>query len=293
MSHPQPSESQPSDLEPAPPPGLSELQDAFGQAMSQPFEFEPNSDQVLLQVDRYSAELVADIRPRIKPPAPVQTGAERLGIYNRQYWYRLFSVMHEEFPLLRHLLGATSLNRLASEYLQRYPSRSPSLNDLPNQLLSFLDESTWGESDQVRECVALERALSEIFIAADGRPLSPKDIVVEEALRFAPHWRLFEENWSLVENWTRAKRDVSDELEIIPEPSRSNWALYRDRAGLQFERLGEIQFALLTRLRDGAPLAEAVGLTAESFTEEDVAFLGENIQSWFQRWASLGWFVAG
>ena len=58
------------------------------------------------------------------------TSFERLEIYNRQYWYRIFSCFAEDFPGLRAVLGDRKFERLARAYLARYPSESFCLRNL-------------------------------------------------------------------------------------------------------------------------------------------------------------------
>ncbi len=61
------------------------------------------------------------------------TSFERIEIYNRQYWFRLIDSFYDDFPGLRAVLGRVKFNRLAKEYLTRYPSRSFTLRNLGRQ----------------------------------------------------------------------------------------------------------------------------------------------------------------
>jgi hypothetical protein len=47
---------------------------------------------------------------------------ERLEIYNRQYWFRLISVVSEDFPTLNAVIGAKRFDALILAYLHRNPS---------------------------------------------------------------------------------------------------------------------------------------------------------------------------
>jgi Putative DNA-binding domain len=46
---------------------------------------------------------------------------ERLEIYNRQYWFRLISVVSEDFPTLNAVIGTKLFDALILAYLHRIP----------------------------------------------------------------------------------------------------------------------------------------------------------------------------
>ena len=48
---------------------------------------------------------------------------ERLAIYNRQYWFRLFTVFHGAFPLTTRQLGHFCFNEYASRFLLAHPPK--------------------------------------------------------------------------------------------------------------------------------------------------------------------------
>src|ERR1022692_2097243 len=58
------------------------------------------------------------------------TSLERLEIYSRSYWYRLFDSLYEDFPGLHAVLGQRAFERLATAYLTDLPSASWPLRNL-------------------------------------------------------------------------------------------------------------------------------------------------------------------
>ena len=62
------------------------------------------------------------------------TSFERLEIYNRQYWFRIFSALAEDFPGLRAVLGDRSFDALSKAYLRDCPSTSFTLRNLGGKL---------------------------------------------------------------------------------------------------------------------------------------------------------------
>ncbi|MGC1784184.1 MAG: DNA-binding domain-containing protein [Acidobacteriaceae bacterium] len=64
---------------------------------------------------------------------------ERLEIYNRQYWFRLVSVVSEDFPMLNAVIGTKRFDALILTYLQENPSTTWTLRDLGAKLPAFLE----------------------------------------------------------------------------------------------------------------------------------------------------------
>src|SRR5260370_2533709 len=66
----------------------------------------------------------------IKPNASL-TSLERLEIYNRQYWFRLYSSFEDDFPGLLAGLGRKQFERVKCAYLDAPSSTAYPLHDLP------------------------------------------------------------------------------------------------------------------------------------------------------------------
>jgi hypothetical protein len=69
---------------------------------------------------------------------------ERLEIYNRQYWFRLYSSFEEDFPGLQAALGRRHFDRVMRAYLDACPSISFTLRDLSSRLHSWLTKLIFG-----------------------------------------------------------------------------------------------------------------------------------------------------
>src|SRR5271154_296695 len=66
------------------------------------------------------------------------TSFERLEIYNRQYWFRIFSALTDDFPGLRAVLGDRQFDALSKAYLQDCPNTSFTLRNLGSKLEGWL-----------------------------------------------------------------------------------------------------------------------------------------------------------
>jgi hypothetical protein len=69
------------------------------------------------------------------------TAEERLAIYANAYYARLLECLREVFPVLVQVLGAEAFDGFAFDYLQRYPSRSYTLDHLAESFPRFLEET--------------------------------------------------------------------------------------------------------------------------------------------------------
>ncbi len=274
------------------PESLKKLQEQFGNIVSTPFEFLDQDGNYRMQLEQYSEQVVS-----LMAPLENLSGAQRIATYNQQYWFRLFTVMQEEFPLLRHLLGILEFNKMVSHYLHEFPSTSPTLRNLSNNIEQFLKQQHRWNTQLNRQAASLDRIYIESFDAKQMPILQASQMdtnqlqkLLTTPLNFQLHWRLFKENWNLVELRLLAADDPDDKIELQPSEHLHYWAIFRNSCKIEIEQLGEIQYNLLMLLSRGLSLEQACNEMIENTDEEDIPFLIENIQYWFTRWSSLGWF---
>ena len=63
-----------------------------------------------------------EVDEMISCPGPHLTAQQRIGLYNQQYWFRLFTIMQEQYPTVTRLFGFGSYNReIAEPFLLRFP----------------------------------------------------------------------------------------------------------------------------------------------------------------------------
>jgi Putative DNA-binding domain len=94
---------------PSSPGWLLELQASFGDMLRTPLDRSTGS--LRANDAAYPAPLMRAARP-----ARDQSGGERLAAYNRQYWFRLFTVLQRAFPLTSRLIGFWHFNEYATEF---------------------------------------------------------------------------------------------------------------------------------------------------------------------------------
>jgi hypothetical protein len=241
------------------------------------------------------------------------TSFERLEIYNRQYWYRLYTCFEEDFPGLQAILGRAKFDALMRAYLTDCPSESFSLRNLGSRLEAWLDrhpEHLGPKPILASDMVRLEWAHIEAFDSEERPRLSAQALAaVDEnsSLRLQPYLRVLAlsypvddlllqvrtENGSSASSTnnastSRKRRHVRHVAALAPRPI--HLAVHRHENSVWYKPLSPEEFGLLSALLAGKPLGDAIDLAlANSPLPEDQrpAFL----QEVFATWAMLGWFT--
>ena len=255
-----------------------------------------------------NAEAEAIIRPNDR-----LTSFERLEIYNRQYWFRLYTSFEEDFPGLEAILGRAKFDRLMREYLTECPSESFSLRNLGARLEAWLTahpEFIAPHETLSLDMVRLEWAHIEAFDSEERAPLSADafaNVGEQTVLSLQPHLRLLAlsypvddlllqvrtENGSSASSTNNAsaarkRRHVRQVAALAPGPVHI--AVHRLENSVWYKPLGQEEFRLLQAIQAGKPLGAAI---EEAFQSSDIpedqrpAFLQES----FASWAMLRWFT--
>jgi hypothetical protein len=242
------------------------------------------------------------------------TSFERLEIYNRQYWFRLFSGFAEDFPGVRAVLGDRRFDSLSKAYLKACPSRSFTLRNLGSRLDSWLRaHPRWAGARQklVVDMARLEWADIEAFDGKAEPLLKPEDLAGVDPgrlrLRLQPYIQLLDLRYP-VDDLLLAVRedgpvDSQDASNAFNErrkhtrvaavarlkPASIFLAVHRVEYSVYFRRLEPEEFAILRRLRQGKSLNQAMD---GSFRGGKISLdrRTEKLAQWFHNWAALGWF---
>lgn len=233
------------------------------------------------------------------------SGLERIEIYNRMYWFRTLDSLHEDLPGLQAVLGERRFLRLLEAYLVRHPSRSFTLRDLPARLADFIRRAprlTAPHTALAADMAAFEWAQVECFDAAAHPPLAPAELAGQSVsslrLGLQPHVRLLAlrhpvDEFALAVKDAALRGDASHAV-IAARRRRSGrvrrpgasptWlAVHRHDGKIYYKRLEAPAYRILTALRSGLTLTQAVTAAGRSVTPDQV-------QGWFTTWMQLGWF---
>jgi len=225
-------------------------------------------------------------------PSHSLTSAERVGVYHGMYLMRMEEALAADYPVIRHVLGDERFSVLVREYVERFPSRSYTLNRLGDHVPQFFaDRTDWPQAAFLHDLSRLELAMTEVFDEHESPVLGGEELatVSPEAweharLRPIAALRLLRLRYSVVPHLEAYHRDR-------PSPSprrRATWvAVYRrDYSVLRLE-LSRTEHELLRALSEGVPLGEALAAAGAS---QRSARQQERVFRWFRTWIAEGLF---
>jgi len=288
---------------------LLELQKRMAAAVMEPLTAQESTRKTRRDGVTMEQEAAAFIKPNA-----VLTSFERLEIYNRQYWFRLYSSFEDDFPGLLAVLGRKTFERVMRAYLDACPSTSFSLRDLGSRLYSFLREDvelTGPKSRLAQEVVRVEWAHIEAYDAATASPFPPESfasICDETILELQPSLRLLDLSYPVDElliamrqdagssdtssNNATAVRKMSVVRRVAQLKPNPIWlAVHRQEFTVYYKRLRFEEYRMLTAIQSGASLGE-VFATAFNKSLMDETAQAALLQECFQQWAVLGWLCA-
>ncbi|MFO0603131.1 MAG: putative DNA-binding domain-containing protein [Polyangiales bacterium] len=267
------------------PPWLAELQQRFGAVLTVPLGRDTGT--LTAPVDAYAPEVVADVRD-----AHNATAAARLAVYNRQYWFRLFTVMQTGYPLTTRLLGAWRFNDHAARFLRARPPRhwdiDRALDGFEASLAETLEPGP--ERDACLEAARLESLRRALFRAPAVPTFAPTAAdaarLLDARLVPSPAVAIFRESFALV------TLDASGPEGVAPArlPRPRWWALVRGPSGVRYDALAPLEGELL-ELLGRHTVREALARLEASCTEAERAALPTHAQRWLAQSVARGCWV--
>jgi hypothetical protein len=287
---------------------LLELQRRMAEDVRRPLT--PNFEMQTTDRDGESIHTIAE--SYIAPNSQLSS-FERLEIYNRQYWFRLISVVSEDFPTLNAVLGQRRFDALILAYLAENPSTSWTLRDLGARLPAFLESHPefGGRRHRLAVDIArLEWAYVEAFDGGRRPPLTTEDVGAvgpDSRISLQPHLQLLSLSYP-VDNLVLAVKRESPETDIVSNaasrrgeharvklpPMRRgqvHLAIHRYEDSVYYRRIGRETLQLLRALRAGASVAEAA---ARAFERSKLTLPGQAdcLRESFSLASELGWLCS-
>jgi hypothetical protein len=241
------------------------------------------------------------------------TSFERLEIYNRQYWFRLFSSMTEDFPGLRSVLGERRFDAMCKAYIVDCPSRSFTLRNLGAKLEGWLRaHPKWAGKKQTLalDITRLEWADIEAFDGEAKPALRTEELAGaaggELRLQLQPYVRLLDLHYPADDLLLAVRKDEEDRdfasnafeerrkrkhVRAVAKlkPGAVFLVVHRIDNSVYFRRVSAEEFAVLSSLRHGKTLGKALDAPFRK-SKMPLGERAEAVRQWFQNWATLGWF---
>jgi hypothetical protein len=229
------------------------------------------------------------------------SGFERLGVYNKQYWFRLLSILQSDYPCAIHLMGLRAYNGWAIRYLADHPPASPYLSRLDDGWPGYVETHYRGaDGVAVAQALKFDRAFSRAFDAPEGRPLDPGADPMALRLRLAPHVTVLSLGWDFPAFRARCLADASLEARIPLEPWKDaeggdetrHMVVWRGRDLTLWQKpVSRPASKVLGALAEPATLDEAFARLEGRLGEGEEAELEAGLSSWFGEWVREGWLV--
>jgi len=252
------------------------------------------------------------------------TAAERLAIYANAYHSRLIECLGEVFPMLKRTLGEDGFDALAFGYLQEYPSKSYTLNELGRHFAGYLEQTrpvdeqndtdleedvTSGAEPAVNgnwadfliDLARLEWAIYEVFDGpgVEGQALLDADQLLAIAKERWPQAKLtpvvcltlLSTRFPVNDYFTAQRKIAAEEALPIPAAADSFVALTRRDFVVRRYSLSQMQFELLNALKAGLCVSQAVeSILALAPANIGMNELAADLQLWFRNWTIEGFF---
>jgi hypothetical protein len=260
-----------------PPDWLVEWQARFGDAIRTP-------------LDRSSGTLKS--RCEQAPSELDVESLEGVGVYNRQYWFRLFGVFQRAYPLTARVVGHWHFNGMVAEFLKAQPPRHRDIEHETFGFDAFVASS--GAREIVCQAARIDAAYRAVLEAPSVTPWRPSpsdaDALLDSKLVPSRSFELIEEHWPLVELRRTILEDEGESAVEEPAPHARWWALIGRAEGvlrLQLEPLEGRLFALLS----SSTVRDALACLESECPENERARLPQKTQEWLARSVTLGFWT--
>ena len=248
--------------------------------------------QLIVSTDTDFTEPALLIDSHIKSTAN-HDAESRVWIYRGMYPMRMVEALQIDFSGVRSALGEEHFEWLVMEYVQRFPSRSWTLNRLGDNFPKFLGEQRLVRGRRfLSELATLELSLCQVFDAPPQECLSAKTLqdLTQEAgsnLILKPVAATALHSFSYpVSTYLARSADPSSGDRCRPQRER----VLAYRRGYEMGRMlvSDCAYGLLGLLWRGSTLGAALDSISRRFPDVQP----EAVQGWFRLWAELGIFAA-
>jgi hypothetical protein len=275
---------------------LADVQQRFGELIRTPLDRRTGS--LRAPVESYSPTLRGEVLA-----GPEASAVERLAVYHRQYWFRLYTVLQSEYPLTARLLGMWSFNELASHYVTAHAPRSFDLQHVAHELVGFLtgflpiDSNFDGVArTALLEAAAIDRAFSQVFLAPEPTLLDARAMTSELSrarLKLAPTVALIAESWPLMELRKTILDEASDERRPLPSQHAvpQYAAVFRIETSLKVASLEPVAYRLFTLLTEH-DVSDALAALETTCDADERAALPGKVQALLRDSVSAGFWAA-
>lgn len=281
----------------SPPKSLKDLQYWFASIITRRMN---NGSEILAQSP--SGRPISDEAAFWINPSKTLAPFQRIEIYNQQYWWRLLTIMQENFPVLTRIFGYSDFNNLLAEpFLLAYPPNHWSLNNLGDYFPEWIQKNYHDKDKRfVYESACLDLAFNLSFVEKELAPINFIEATQEGAeglltqkIRLQPHLFILEFKYSLPqfreailkhppEHW------VDHDFPELKKGKRVFVVFRSKEMNVVWKEISYGAFFLLKQFEKGSSI-ENVCSWLENQEGPLLEEAKENLHFWFQEWTILGW----
>lgn len=223
-------------------------------------------------------------------PKPDFSPDEQMQVYINGYRYRLFDIVYEDYPTLRHYLGKKDFKQLVDAYIEVTQSISYDISHYVQEFPAFVQAQC---DEFAYEMAVLETHISQLNSLSETTPLTHEnldqaypDLTPESFMQTTLQGRTACKLLAFahtVNDYYNAVRE-EEEAEALKEPSYV--AIYRHEDTMWRLPLEETEYHLLSSLFSGLPIEEAMSAALPQDVDEEA--MAANLSHWFSRWMNNG-----
>ena len=218
------------------------------------------------------------------------TATAQLAVYINAYRYRLYDVVAEDYPALKHYLGVQKFETLIRDFVNTAQSNHFNVARYTAKLPELL--ATHPLHDPfASELARLENTLAQLFDAEETIALEPShlagmtpDSLMKSVLQPRAALQLFAFTYP-VNRYYLAVMD--EEAPPPPTPEKTFLAVFRHEDVMWRMDLGEHEYRLLQKLFAGMTIGEALDTLQHKLALPDDT-LSSSLSEWFSRWMRNG-----
>lgn len=251
----------------------------------------PLSEESQMQMIAPSGRLMSEEAAEFILPNRKLSADKRIQIYNQQYWWRLLSILQDNFPALTRIFGYTDFNRsIGVPFLMKYTPHHWALSALGCEMTCWIEEE-YDAADKplIHAMAVLDLAYQNSFTALHVPSVEASLQLLTTKLRLQEHVKLFSFPFDALSFRSQLVQEsvefwIDADFPVLPKNKEYFFLLYRSSNNLiSYKTLEKAEWVLLHDITKGLSIEEACDhlekMGGELYT---TAQLG--IEKWIQEW---------
>lgn len=279
---------------------LKDIQQWFASIITRPIDM----DNRMQPVSPSGTPMEKEAWTYIAPSHTLQP-AQRIELYNQQYWWRLLTTLQEDNPFLVRLFGYTDFNQtIAIPFLEAYPPNHWNLNFVSRRIPQWVSESYQAPDKKlVLNAALIDHAYSNSFFAAHRPPINLDTLPVkgdissllDHTIYLQPHIYLFQldrDLFSFRREFLKQEPDywIDNNFPEMIKGREFYFVLYRNlQNNITWREVGEAEFGMLSQFKNGTTVERAC-----QWLEQQDHLLEEaekGLPKWFKEWTISQWLT--